>query len=181
MTLAKLTTLKTERLQLQQLDLSCLTEYLEMLADPEGRRLTATTQEFSEPQIRDWLQSRATTPDRYDWAIYLNGDFCGEVVLNEYDSTNRSMNLRIALRGPNWFDRGIGTEAMAAVLEFGFREAGLNLIHLEVLTDNPRAQRVYQRLGFQPSAEPHTEDGQMFQKMELTATDWLESLRSAKQ
>ena len=53
---------------LVQLDDSVLEPYLEMLSDPEGRRLTATKEVFSRTQILEWLTSRPSALGRSDWA-----------------------------------------------------------------------------------------------------------------
>jgi RimJ/RimL family protein N-acetyltransferase len=106
-------TLQGVLVNLVQLDQAVLEPYLEMLSDPEGRRLTATKAVFSREQIVDWLSSRSATPGRKDWAIVENGtgEFAGEIVLNDFDEKKNSMNLRIALRGSSWFGRGLGGEA----------------------------------------------------------------------
>ncbi|MSZ44009.1 MAG: N-acetyltransferase, partial [Actinobacteria bacterium] len=66
-------------IRLEQLGPDVLDPYLEMLADPEGRRLTATTARFDRPQIFEWLNTRASVPNRRDWAIKndVTGEFLG--------------------------------------------------------------------------------------------------------
>ena len=44
--------------------------------------------------------------------------------------------------------RGLGTEATRLVLDWGFNMLGLANVLLEVLTDNERAIRAYERAGF---------------------------------
>jgi RimJ/RimL family protein N-acetyltransferase len=119
-----------------------------MLSDPEAIRLTGSQAEFSEPAIRTWLATRPRQFDRADWAIMRRDEdtFLGEVVLNDLDPANASMNFRIVLGSER--GRGHGTEATNLVLDHGFA-VGLHRIHLEVFDFNPRAQRVYEKCGFQ--------------------------------
>ncbi|MEY2946243.1 MAG: hypothetical protein RL243_1020, partial [Actinomycetota bacterium] len=126
-------------------------EVFAMVNDPHSAALTGTKKKFSEAEIRSWLATRRSQLDRCDWAILDNesGEFAGEVVLNEYNPERNSMNVRIALAGTRWFDRGIGTAALDAVLTFAFDSMQLAKVTLSVLVDNPRAIRVYQKLGFQ--------------------------------
>jgi RimJ/RimL family protein N-acetyltransferase len=139
---------------LRQLDLSVLEPYLRMLADPEGRRLTATTTDFTRAQIIQWLGSRAMTPNRRDWAIVDGaGTFLGEVVLNEFDDSKNSMNIRIALAGPELFGQSIGRQAMTLALMHAFDELALTKVTLEVLIDNARARRSYESVGFAAGRE----------------------------
>ena len=107
-------TLEGRLVRLKQLDISVLEPYLDFLAEPEGQRLTATTQKFTRDKIIDWLTTRPSAPNRLDWSIHdLNTDeFLGEVVLNEFDQVKNSMNIRIALAHPSVYGRGFGSDAM---------------------------------------------------------------------
>lgn len=59
------------------------------------------------------------------------------------------MNLRIALFGDGILGRGYGTQATEAVVAYGFDVVGLHRISLGVYAFNPRAQRAYEKVGFQ--------------------------------
>lgn len=76
-----------------------------------------------------------------------HGDQLGEVVLNEWDESNRSCNFRILLAeaGQN---RGLGTEATRLVVGYGFERLDLHRISLGVYAVNPRARRAYEKVGF---------------------------------
>jgi RimJ/RimL family protein N-acetyltransferase/predicted SprT family Zn-dependent metalloprotease len=167
--------------RLQQLDESVLEPYLEMLSDPEGRRLTATKEVFARPQIVEWLHTRATTPGRSDWAIIEKdtGDFAGEIVLNEFDEKKNAMNMRIALRGPNWFGRGLGGEAIQLVLEHVFNTTKLAKVTLEVLVDNTRAIGAYEKSGFQPGRE-FSEGKLRYLRMSCDRYDYIRALAERK-
>lgn len=58
------------------------------------------------------------------------------------------MTFRIALVGPEVFDRGYGTEATRLVRDFAFGPLGLHRLSLDVVADNERAIRVYDKVGF---------------------------------
>jgi len=51
--------------------------------------------------------------------------------------------------GPDHWDQGYGQEAMRLLLAFGFQELNLYRVQLTVFSYNPRAIRVYEKLGFQ--------------------------------
>ena len=44
--------------------------------------------------------------------------------------------------------KGYGTDAVRALVDFGFAELRLERVWLEVGTENPRAQRAYEKAGF---------------------------------
>jgi RimJ/RimL family protein N-acetyltransferase len=132
----------------------------EMLQDPEGRDLTATTDTFERHQIEQWCADRIDQDERLDLVIVENatGLFAGEVVLNEYDAASDSANFRISLRGPAWFSRGLGGEATRMIVDYGLDVLGLQAIALEVLARNDRARRAYATAGFRMTDE-FTEEG----------------------
>ena len=129
----------------------------EILSDPEVRALTgsvATTVEAHAGQPRDeslveWYATRGDQPDRLDLAVegVASGRLVGEVVLNELDRQDRSCNLRV-LVGPAGRGRGLGTEAVGLATGYGIERLGLRRITLEVFAHNPRARRVYEKVGY---------------------------------
>jgi RimJ/RimL family protein N-acetyltransferase len=142
----------------------------EMINDPEGNDLTATTDEFDYDQIREWYLTRNDHYDRIDVAIVENatGELAGEVVFNEHEPEAKTCSFRISLRGPAWFGRGLGTEATELIVDHGFRQLGLDRIELEVLARNPRAKRAYEKAGFVVTGHV-TEDGEDWVHMAVTA------------
>ncbi|MAT45293.1 MAG: GNAT family N-acetyltransferase [Anaerolineaceae bacterium] len=121
------------------------------LADEESMRLTGTTQTFLFEDVLAYCKRIETAEDRVDYAIVLKdtSEYVGEVVLNEIDWENRSANFRIALASKNYFGKGYGSEATQLILAFGFDSLDLHRIELEVYDFNPRAQHVYDKVGFQ--------------------------------
>lgn len=151
-------TLTGATITLKQLDARYVDDYLLMITDPESQRLTGS--HVSDPpagpsvlreKALQWLSTRLEQHDRADWAIVRNTDgrFVGEVVLNEYDQDNASVNFRIMLGPAEHFGHGYGTEATRLVVEYARNVVGLHRISLHVFDFNPRAQRVYQKCGFQ--------------------------------
>jgi RimJ/RimL family protein N-acetyltransferase len=61
---------------------------------------------------------------------------------------NESCGFRIALQGPRFYGRGLGTEAARLVIGYAFGAVGVHRIGLEVYDFNPRARHVYEKLGF---------------------------------
>jgi RimJ/RimL family protein N-acetyltransferase len=130
---------------------------LAALADPEVLRLTGSVHddteviagEDQEQELREYYAARNQQPDRLDLAVIdrASGRCVGEVVLNEWEEGNRSCNFRTMI-GPDGRDRGLGTEALRLIAGYGFEVLGLHRISLEVYAFNPRARRVYEKVGF---------------------------------
>lgn len=117
--------------------------------DPEVRRLTGSHGELEDERVREWLRTRQDQTDRLDLAIVdrSTGGCVGEAVLNEWDEPNRSCSFRILI-GPDGRGRGLGTEATRLIVGYGFERLGLHRISLWVHAFNPRARRVYEKVGF---------------------------------
>lgn len=105
--------------------------------------------EAAESRFRSWYGSRNDQSDRLDLAVVdkASGRCVGEVVFNEWNESNRSCNFRIMI-GPRGRDRGLGTEATRMFIGYGFEQLGLHRISLDVIEFNPRAKRVYEKVGF---------------------------------
>lgn len=129
-----------------------------ILADPELLRLTGSVHnsdegggETGEPdeRLRQWYGTRNDHADRLDLAVvdHAHDRLVGEVVLNEFDPDNESCNIRILI-GPHGRDRGLGTEAMRLMVDHAFSTTKLYRMELGVFAFNPRAIRVYEKVGF---------------------------------
>jgi RimJ/RimL family protein N-acetyltransferase len=120
------------------------------LSDEESMRLTGTQQSYSLEQVEKFCKAVSVADDRADYAITINGDptYIGEAVLNEIDWENRNASFRIALASHQSFGKGFGTEATQLILNYGFGTLKLHRIELEVYDFNPRAIRVYEKVGF---------------------------------
>jgi RimJ/RimL family protein N-acetyltransferase len=117
--------------------------------DAETFRLTGTQRQFGIAELEQWYATRGEQTDRIDWAIVENASatWAGEVVLNDLDVDNRACAFRILLQGPQFYGRGLGTEATRLAVDYAF-EVGVHRIELEVYDFNPRARRVYEKVGF---------------------------------
>ncbi|WGW13527.1 GNAT family protein [Saxibacter everestensis] len=143
-------TLSTQRLVLQPLGPVHVESAWQSLFDGEAMRLTGTHATFSKEQVLRHLEQVAQSSDRLDWAVIRQADraYIGEVVLNDLDSSNQSMNFRIALFGEDIHGHGYGTEVTRAVVDYGLEVVRLHRIGLDVYDFNPRARRTYEKSGF---------------------------------
>lgn len=127
-----------------------------LMEDPEVTRLTGSahsTADLTAPspwsleQLTEIYGRWSTADDRIVWAILENatGAIVGESVLNDLNTGNLSCGFRIWISGA--MGRGLGTEATRLSVEHAFA-VGLHRVELEVYDFNPRARRVYEKVGF---------------------------------
>ncbi len=142
-------TLEGEMIRLRPIGAHDAAAMWDMVSDPEGRRTTGTTTEFTRAQVDAWCATVADLPGRIDLAITANGsdEYLGEIVLNDIDEVVGSANLRLVMR-PAYRGRGYGTEAIELVLGLAFDGIGLHRVELDVLSINGRAHSLYENIGF---------------------------------
>lgn len=129
-----------------------------IISDPELIKLTGSAHTSREAegasptpddQLRNWYRTRNDHADRLDLALIdrEHDQLVGEVVLNDLDPDNDSCNIRILI-GPDGRNRGLGSEAMRLMVDHAFSTTDLHRIELGVYAFNPRAIRVYEKVGF---------------------------------
>lgn len=102
--------------------------------------------DYTVAQLEEIYDRWSVAVDRAVWVIESHGEVVGEILLLDLDAANLSCGLRlwIARRTGN----GIGTRALRAALSHAFDTVGLHRVSLEVYDHNPRARRLYARIGF---------------------------------
>ena len=100
---------------------------------------------------RDWAVL-TSAPD-YNGGVFsietlANAELIGTCGLRTSQPENRCATLAIWIGDKAYWDGGYGTDAMLVLCCFGFEMMNLHRIELDVYADNPRAQHVYERLGF---------------------------------
>lgn len=80
--------------------------------------------------------------------IEENGQVAGLIQFSEEDDPDyRHAGIDLFL-GPSFQGRGLGEEAIRAVVEHLFNERGHHRLTIDPSADNVRAQRVYEKVGF---------------------------------
>jgi len=85
--------------------------------------------------------------DTVSFVVDVDGVAVGGSSLFDFDSFARHAEAGISLV-PNARGRGIGTAAIAQLVDFGFVRRNLRRIHLQAIASNTVAIRAYQRAGF---------------------------------
>jgi RimJ/RimL family protein N-acetyltransferase len=88
--------------------------------------------------------------DEYFFVISPLGsdDFIGTIWLWNKDSRLGGIELSMFIVDPGNRGRGLGTDAINAMLDFGFGNLDIHRIWLTTLQDNEPAHRAFQRTGF---------------------------------
>jgi RimJ/RimL family protein N-acetyltransferase len=97
-------------------------------------------------RVEEWSQ----TSDSVSLAIVTKKGKCfiGTAGLIHIDTVHRRAELGILIGEEEYWSRGLGTEAINAILTYGFDRLNLNMVYLGVICTNERAIRCYERIGF---------------------------------
>ena len=145
--------LATERLVLRPIrrehDLAAL---YSLFADVKVARYTDTgpfTSVSEAVEVMDWIEQIYQEQRGMRWAITIkDGDvLVGTCGFNVWERRNNVAEIGYDLAHRCW-GRGLMTEALTAMIEFGFREMALHRVEADVTVGNDASARVLEKLGF---------------------------------
>ncbi len=145
-------TLSSERLYLRELTEDDIPGWFARASDAESADLAGDTIPASIEQGAQWLarhRERFQQRQGLRWAIVPTEatSSVGTIGLTITAPTAREAEIGFVVGRTDW-GRGLCTAAAALVLDYGFNELGLALIHAEVLHRNHASRRVLEKLGF---------------------------------
>ncbi|HEX5824315.1 MAG TPA: GNAT family protein [Candidatus Limnocylindrales bacterium] len=126
--------------------------FVRWLSDARTTRTLAVVSPLSQPLEERWFEQMLEHHGRDRWHFVIcrlaDDRPVGVIDLHEIDTTNGSAGLGILIGTPDDTGQGYGSDALRAILAFGFGELRLERIWLEVYAINEGARRVYERVGF---------------------------------
>jgi len=142
-----------ERIRLRALEEDDLLLFVRWLNDPEVRRGLVVYLPLSYVEEKRWFESMIKRPPAERplmIEVEQQGEWLpiGDIGFHDIDWRARSAEVGIVIGEKDYWDQGYGTEAMRLMLAHGFKMLNLRRIFLQVYTDNPRAVRAYEKVGF---------------------------------
>ncbi len=114
------------------------------------------------------------SPTRREFAIEtLDGKHIGNCTYYNIDEADGEAELGIMIGDSDYWDKGYGTEATTALLDYIFHKTNLERIHLKTLDWNTRARRCFEKCGFTQYGQS-VRDGFSFLLMEIRCKQWQE-------
>ena len=113
------------------------------------------------------------TPWSRRFAIDTLGDdrHIGNCMYYDINFTSRTTELGILIGDRDYWSHGYGTDAVDTMLNHIFTDTPLDMVYLHTLDWNNRAQRSFEKSGFQ-AVKPVTRAGLHFIYMELPRARW---------
>jgi RimJ/RimL family protein N-acetyltransferase len=149
---APLPMIRGESVYLRASERGDLENYTRWLNDARVARYLSMDTPFSATQEEAWFDRMTASQgrDNYHFAICLreSGEAIGTIGLHGVDTKHGTAVMGIAIGDPDYWSRGYGSDALRALLDFGFGTLRLDRVELEVYAFNERARRSYERCGF---------------------------------
>ncbi|MBW3584991.1 MAG: GNAT family N-acetyltransferase [Cyanobacteria bacterium 0813] len=151
--LAHLPSIETERLLLRKITLNDASDMFEYASNPEVSQYTMWSTHTSIEDTKYFLQSLTKMYKRrelVDWGIVHKAEkkFIGTCGFVEWSMTHSRAEIGYALSRRYWGE-GYMSEAVNAVIEFGFREMSLNRIMGRCEVHNIASALVMEKVGMQ--------------------------------
>ncbi len=106
---------------------------------------------FLDHDEEKWINNQSgLNTQSYSFAVETleNKEYIGGCGFNQIDWKNRHTEIGIFLGKNDHRGKGLGTEVLRLLIEFGFNELNLNKIKLGVYSFNNRAIKCYEKVGF---------------------------------
>ena len=140
------------RVFLRPIERSDAEVYQRWRSDADVTALAGFPHPLSLAQVEQRIQhmTEKQGEDGYGFLICLLADHrpIGEAMLFHLDQQNGSAELGIFIGEADEWGKGYGTDAVTAIVGFGFDALRLERIWLNVWTENARARRAYEKAGF---------------------------------
>ena len=136
-------------MKLRKVKMADVPRILEWMVDPQVNQffrfdpLTVTTE-----SVEQFVQNAQDTEKNMHLAVVDDhNQYLGTVSLKEIDTINRSAEYAISMR-KEAHGTGASTYATIEILRIAFFELNLNRVYLNVLPENIRANKFYEKIGF---------------------------------
>lgn len=129
----------------------------------------------------EWYQKQAEKDEPMFTIHYLTNDKpIGNCGLHNIDGENDHAKMGIMLGEKEYWNKGLGTETVRLITDFGFTALNLHGISLAVKDFNKRAKRVYEKVGYQIAGRVrdfHKIDGSYYDEiiMDILRDEFYES------
>ena len=147
----RIPTLETDRFILRKIKVS---DYLDMYEYSKSERVTKYLLWRCHPDARytrdylSYVQSQYRVGEFYDWAIVdkESSKMIGTCGFAKLDTENNSAEIGYVIN-PDYWRRGIATECVRKVIDFGFNKLNLHRIEARYIVGNEVSRRVMEKCG----------------------------------
>ena len=140
-----------KKVRIRALQKSDIAEIMKWINDPEVKSNLLMRYPVSQYQEERWIETALGTDNQRNKTFALetkDGVYLGGIGLHKIDWENSNAEVGIVIGKKEYWNKGYGTDAMLAILDFGFNQMNLHRIYLRVFEFNQRGIRSYEKCGF---------------------------------
>lgn len=143
----KTKTIKGERIVLRSLDIKLAAVYLRWISDREVIKYLMTQTPITLAKEKQWVLNKLKDKTTLDWTIWVGARPIGNVGL-KLSEGGKVVNLGIFIGEKDAWGHGFATETINLLSRYVFTVQKAARLELMVHTENARAVKCYERLGF---------------------------------
>ncbi|HYV33780.1 MAG TPA: GNAT family protein [Candidatus Limnocylindria bacterium] len=142
--------LKGEKVVLRPVRMDDAPRFVKWFNDPSVHQFLSV-REMSLKGEKEWIKARLKSKNIHDLHFCIDtidGKHIGSIGLHQINKLDKHAVFGIMIGEKTYWDHGLGTEATKLMLGYAFKKLKLHKVKLGVHVNNPRAIKVYKRLGF---------------------------------
>lgn len=121
---------------------------LEWMHDPEiAKNFRVDFRSMTLSDAEDFIAESFTETDQHFAVVDERDEYLGTISLKHIDKGNRNAEYAVATRSCA-HGTGVALDATREVIDYAFETLGLHKIYLNVMKENGRANRFYEKCGF---------------------------------
>jgi RimJ/RimL family protein N-acetyltransferase len=140
-----------KKVRIRAIEKKDIDEIMKWVNDPEVKSNLLMRYPVSQYQEERWIEAALATDNQRNKTFALetkDGVYLGGIGLHQIDWENSNAEVGIVIGKKEYWNKGYGTDAMMAMLNFGFNQMNLHRIYLRVFEFNQRGIRSYEKCGF---------------------------------
>ncbi len=141
--------LEGEKVRLRAPQRSDIPTFVKWFNDPEATEFLLRSPPMGMEEEERWFDEHPKREGKVFSIETLDGRLIGNIGIIQIDWTNRNADIGIIIGEKDCWSKGYGTEAISLLLGYMFDELNLERIGLYCDVENRRAQRCYEKCGFQ--------------------------------
>jgi RimJ/RimL family protein N-acetyltransferase len=135
----------------------------------ENQDVFLTKFNVTENNTKSWLENIFNDTGRILFLIYKNNKSIGHIGIYKYNKKYQSVDMDSVLKGVNISEKDLMEKILCILFRWIFEKMKLELIQLEVFSDNFKAINLYERTGMltinsTPIKKIKTKDGWVWEK-----------------
>jgi len=140
-----------KKIRIRALEKTDIEEIMKWINDPEVMKNLLMRYPVSRYQEERWIERALddSNPKNKVFAVETKeGVYLGGIGLHAINWENRNAEVGIVIGKKEYWNKGYGTDAMMALLDFAFHQMNLHRVYLRVFEFNIKGIKSYEKCGF---------------------------------